>query len=95
MPSPASAKRTQAKRPAKKAAAKPRAGGKGKVSPKKSPASVPGPIDLQRLQLLGQPPEGSDASKPDGWITASGGGRNASRCHRVNLHCHPEIVKID
>ena len=46
MPSPAPAKRTQAKRPAKKAAAKPRAGGKGKVSAKKSPAAVPGPIDL-------------------------------------------------
>ncbi|HWG27901.1 DNA translocase FtsK [Actinospica sp.] len=45
MPSPASAKRTQAKRPAKKAAAKPRASAKGKNSAKNAP-TIPGPIEL-------------------------------------------------
>jgi S-DNA-T family DNA segregation ATPase FtsK/SpoIIIE len=45
MPSSASAKRTQAKRPAKKAAARPAASAKGKVSAKKT-AAVPGPADL-------------------------------------------------
>jgi S-DNA-T family DNA segregation ATPase FtsK/SpoIIIE len=49
MPSPAPARRTQAKRPAKKAAARPAASAKGKNSAKKpvKPApSVPGPIEL-------------------------------------------------
>ena len=45
MPSPAPAKRTQAKRPAKKAAARPAASAKGKVSAKKTP-TIPGPIEL-------------------------------------------------
>jgi DNA segregation ATPase FtsK/SpoIIIE, S-DNA-T family len=45
MPSPASAKRTQAKRPAKKPAARPAASAKGKASAKKTP-TVPGPIEL-------------------------------------------------
>ena len=45
MPSPASAKRTQAKRPAKKAAARPAASAKGKASAKKTP-TIPGPIEL-------------------------------------------------
>ena len=45
MPSPAPAKRTQAKRPAKKAAARPGASAKGKASAKKTP-TVPGPIEL-------------------------------------------------
>ncbi|HET9169853.1 MAG TPA: DNA translocase FtsK [Actinospica sp.] len=45
MPSPAPAKRTQAKRPAKKAAARPSASAKGKASAKKTP-TIPGPIEL-------------------------------------------------
>jgi S-DNA-T family DNA segregation ATPase FtsK/SpoIIIE len=45
MPSPAPAKRTQAKRPAKKAAARPTSAAKGKASAKKTP-TIPGPIDL-------------------------------------------------
>ena len=45
MPSPAPAKRTQAKRPAKKAAARPSASAKGKKSAKNVP-TIPGPIEL-------------------------------------------------
>ncbi len=45
MPSPAPAKRTQAKRPAKKAAARPTSAAKGKASAKKTP-TIPGPIEL-------------------------------------------------
>jgi S-DNA-T family DNA segregation ATPase FtsK/SpoIIIE len=45
MPSPAPAKRTQAKRPAKKAAARPTASSKGKNSAKNAP-TIPGPIEL-------------------------------------------------
>ena len=45
MPSPASAKRTQAKRPAKKPAARPAASARGKASAKKTP-TIPGPIEL-------------------------------------------------
>jgi len=45
MPSPASAKRTQAKRPAKKPAARPASSAKGKNSAKKTP-TIPGPFEL-------------------------------------------------
>jgi S-DNA-T family DNA segregation ATPase FtsK/SpoIIIE len=75
MPSPAPAKRTQAKRPAKKAAARPAASAKGKASAKKTP-TIPGPLELLvRAVELFLTMLWAGASRGVGGLARSGRGR--------------------